>query len=1770
MAATAYNAGTAYVQLLPSLKGFASKLKTQLAEVKETVSVGVKADTSLLAEEIRAAATTAAENVRIDIPMGVDPTGLRSEIEAALETATAGLRVDTGIGVDDTGLRTRLETAISNASSGLSASINVDFDLEDLRARLAAVTGLKVRVELDPDIAALRALLAALPPIDVRVDLNPDLAALRAQLAAANLSTGLRVDVDKDGSGRSAAGGLSRILKIATAAVAALGASGPAFLAPLISALVASAGAAGLLPAALAAAGASFAAIKIGVSGVGDAFKALGAAQEASGATASANAAQQAAAAKAIRDAARGVEDAQRQADRTAVDGARQVQDARQGVADAMLASNERVAAAEQRVVQAQRTRRFAQEDLTRAIRDAKEAQEDLTLSLSGAALSEESALLGLERARERLAAMPADSTALDYKEAELAVRQAEQAVRETAERHVDLQQESAESARVGIAGARGVVDANRQLTDANRGVYDAESELTQARMEGARDVQDANTQLALAQESAAQANSDAARAVQRAQEALAESYADTGGAADAAGDKAAAALAKLAPAAREYVAAIQALRPAWDSLKMDVQQALFQGLGASISQLANAQLPGLASGLSGIAAGFNAAAREMFGFLSSSGAVADVKQILADSKVSTDAWAMSLVPISAMFLDIAAVGAPILGRLSEGWLAATERAAAFIETARQNGDLARWIEGGLQALRDLGEFLGNIAGSIGAVFDAMKTAGTSLMDTLILVTGEMERFLKSPVGQEFLVTFFSTLYGAVQALMPGIQAVATGLAQAFVAFAPAIQPIAQAISAVLDALSPLLPVVAEIAGFLGIYLAEAIIALMPFLRTIADVVSTVLMTAFEALKPVFVIIVEALREMAPVLSEIARGMGDLLVAAIEAIAPILPPLADAFFRIMEALLPILPVLVEFAAQLIDSLAPILPQLTDLFIRVIDEAILPLIPPLLRLAQELFPMLLWAIELLLPIIVWLVSKFVDDLVWTVENIVIPAIEALTAVFETIRTIWSDVGAWIAAKWLEFQIVAEATFYQIKWTIERIWDEIKTKVFETWTEIKTWFDEKWAEFRAAWDGFWQGVRDWVFTKWAEIKADVTAAWETIRGFFAERLAEFTEFWSMIWTGIRDFFGVTWVIIRDTAVNAWNGIAAFFGDAFARFTEFFSGVWNNISMFFAGVWVGLTDTAVNAWNGIQAFFGGAFAGFAAFFADTWNGIVSNFSTIWSGITDIARQVWENVRRGFVDGVNGVIRIINGFAGVINQVAGMLGFTINLGVPELAYAVGGPVPANVPVAGRGQLTAFATGGALPGYAPGRDTIPAMLSPGEYVIRPEAARVIGLDWLDQLNRAHVARFATGGMVGDADRSGLLPPRRALREMEARRIVDGADHDGPGTLRSGFGGVRPHVAQAGHFLRSKFGVRTVGGIGQRSGPSDHPRGLALDFMTYDDTAKGDALSNYVVSNAKHLALKYIIWKQRINSGGGWKGMEDRGSVTANHFDHPHLSFLDLPGTGKDFDGGGAGWDPVGDIIRALLAPLRGTLDAQKRDGALPQKVVAGVFGKVLDHVIGIADTQDGMGAGGGAPGSGAIRDQVRAVANRYGWGGGPQWTALERLVQKESSWDPNAQNPTSTAFGLFQFLNSTWGTVGATKTSNPGLQAEAGLRYIQQRYRTPVGALDFHNRNNYYDEGGVATGRGIMLKNVLSPERVLSPRQNVAFEQLVSAATGGYRRTAQSAIGGDLLNADRAAGGPLIGSLTVQAGDNASAKDIIDEAMWAARTEARSGRYHR
>lgn len=83
--------------------------------------------------------------------------------------------------------------------------------------------------------------------------------------------------------------------------------------------------------------------------------------------------------------------------------------------------------------------------------------------------------------------------------------------------------------------------------------------------------------------------------------------------------------------------------------------------------------------------------------------------------------------------------------------------------------------------------------------------------------------------------------------------------------------------------------------------------------------------------------------------------------------------------------------------------------------------------------------------------------------------------------------------------------------------------------------------------------------------------------------------------------------------------------------------------------------------------------------------------------------------------------------------------------------------------------------------------------------------------------------------------------------------------------------------------------LSSYGGYAARG---EHGTGNAIDFMV-TDPALGQALADWARAHASELGVYDIIWAQRIwtpaRGGEGWRPMSDRGSATANHFDHVHI-----------------------------------------------------------------------------------------------------------------------------------------------------------------------------------------------------------------------------------------------------------------------------------------
>ena len=90
-------------------------------------------------------------------------------------------------------------------------------------------------------------------------------------------------------------------------------------------------------------------------------------------------------------------------------------------------------------------------------------------------------------------------------------------------------------------------------------------------------------------------------------------------------------------------------------------------------------------------------------------------------------------------------------------------------------------------------------------------------------------------------------------------------------------------------------------------------------------------------------------------------------------------------------------------------------------------------------------------------------------------------------------------------------------------------------------------------------------------------------------------------------------------------------------------------------------------------------------------------------------------------------------------------------------------------------------------------------------------------------------------------------------------------------------------------------------------------------------------------------------------------------------------------------------------------------------------------------------------------------------MLNKYGWGE-EQFGCYDAIIMRESRWNPYADNPRSSAYGIPQALpGRKMASAGADWRTNPATQIRWGLGYVKQRYGTPCSAWGFKRSHGWY-----------------------------------------------------------------------------------------------------
>jgi hypothetical protein len=383
------------------------------------------------------------------------------------------------------------------------------------------------------------------------------------------------------------------------------------------------------------------------------------------------------------------------------------------------------VASAEKSVRDAQKEALDAQKAINEARETAAERMRDQALDLEGARIDQRQATDDLSAAELDLANAQRSGNAVEIEKAQLAYERASLAVKTTKVRVDDLSKAVADNTRKGVEGSDEVVQAKAREQQARERVAEAiEQE------------KEAEERLADARKSLAD---------QKAQGSVGGGGGGGGGGLP---------VTKLAPAAREFLNTVLRLRPAFDALRLDVQQRLFAGLAVPLQTLAERWLPQLHTTLGAFATTFNGIAKTAFASASKRTFIENMAKGAEGFRVALDRVGQVVAgPLVDAFGRLSAASTPFVEKLGDLMARGAEKAAAWIKKMDESGKLKSFFEGAASTLGKvvtLGGKVFTIVGKvIGIIYGQSKAAGDSVLDMINGALDKVSIWLDNPANQK-------------------------------------------------------------------------------------------------------------------------------------------------------------------------------------------------------------------------------------------------------------------------------------------------------------------------------------------------------------------------------------------------------------------------------------------------------------------------------------------------------------------------------------------------------------------------------------------------------------------------------------------------------------------------------------------------------------------------------------------------------------------------------------------------------------------------------------------------------------------------------------------------------------------------------------------------------------------------------------------------------------------------------------------------------------
>jgi hypothetical protein len=612
---------------------------------------------------------------------------------------------------------------------------------------------------------------------------------------------------------------------------------------------------------------------------------------------------------------------------------------------------------------------------------------------------------------------------------------------------------------------------------------------------------------------------------------------------------------------------------------------------------------------------------------------------------------------------------------------------------------LTRMAAAAGQVGQRFGEWMSQLAASgrvpelIGAGLDVLKTLGSVLFDLGGIIRSVFTAAQQAGSG------LFGMLGPALNQLNAFLKTAAAQQAlQAFFvtmnqvgrAIAPIVPILGHLVAAVIQALAPALQAATPLISLLVSQFGLVVRAITPVLAPLGQVAAALL----TALLPV----------LQPVTAELQRLTQQALTQLVTAIIQALPSIQ----QIGMALISLLPALLQMAPALLQWAV----------------AFAPLIPPLAQLAALLITQMLPYLRILIGVVSLLVQGFVGGLRLLVA-VAVPVLNLIIAVLRGVGAVAS--WLWTAAVGPALRGIGAAAMWLWNNAIKPAFNGIvlagKILAAVIAVAVVAPILIAFNLLKAAALFLWRNV---IGPAFRGIGAAVRAVWS---GVIRPALSAFMAFLrGPVATAVRWIYNTIirpiWTAAGAVVRGVYNGVIR---PALAALNSFFRSV-------IAPVFRWITNTIIRplwtgAGNAIRAVWTGVIRPAFNALRSALTTVRNAFSTAVSGI----RRIWDGLRDATRKPVAFVINTVynNGIRKAWNLIAGLVKLP-QLG--HIRFAAGGVVPAG----------AY---GVLPGYAPGRDTMLAAVSPGEGWIRPDATRAVGSGFITGLNAA----AARGGVSGAA-----------------------------------------------------------------------------------------------------------------------------------------------------------------------------------------------------------------------------------------------------------------------------------------------------------------------------------------------------------------------------------------------------------------------------------